>query len=138
MVSDASEVASFYVDIMLDTVPTIHPVPEVIDHLTKVMFPRGTSHVWEEDGVVLAWLDVGDGWVNQLICRRSSTGLGIGKQLLDFAKSVSPDGLQLYTFQVNAGARRFYIREGFKEVELGDGSGNEERQPDVRMEWRPK
>jgi len=34
-------------------------------------------------------------------------------------------------------ARRFYGREGFVEVEHTDGAGNEEGEPDVRLEWRP-
>jgi putative acetyltransferase len=42
--------------------------------------------------------------------------------------------LRLWTFQRNAGARRFYERNGFAAVELTDGLGNEEREPDVRYE----
>ena len=47
------------------------------------------------------------------------------------------EGLELWTFQVNARARRFYERNDFVEAELTDGSGNEEREPDVRYVWRP-
>ncbi len=32
---------------------------------------------------------------------------------------------------------RFYERRGFVPIAFGDGSGNEERQPDVRYAWRP-
>ena len=42
--------------------------------------------------------------------------------------------LRLWTFQRNAGARRFYERNRFIAVEFGDGSGNEEGEPDVRYE----
>ena len=48
-----------------------------------------------------------------------------------------PDGFSLWTFQKNEGARRFYERHGFDAVELTDGSGNMEREPDVRYAWRP-
>jgi ribosomal protein S18 acetylase RimI-like enzyme len=48
-----------------------------------------------------------------------------------------PDGLQLWVFQKNVGARRFYERHGFRLVELTDGAGNEENEPDARYEWRP-
>ena len=44
-----------------------------------------------------------------------------------------PGGLELYTFQVNKRARRFYERHGFVVAMLGDGSGNEEGQPDVLL-----
>jgi hypothetical protein len=43
----------------------------------------------------------------------------------------------LWTFQVNGPARRFYERHGFVEVAQTDGSGNEEAEPDVRLEWTP-
>jgi hypothetical protein len=53
------------------------------------------------------------------------------------AKERSPGGLGLWAFQVNKPARRFYERHGFVAVTFTDGSGNEEREPDVRYEWRP-
>jgi ribosomal protein S18 acetylase RimI-like enzyme len=65
------------------------------------------------------------------------TGRGIGSQLIVLAKERRPAGLDLYTFQVNAGARQFYERHGFVEVSRSDGSGNEEGQPDVRYAGRP-
>jgi len=49
----------------------------------------------------------------------------------------SPGGLTLDTFQVNARARRFYERNGFRIDALGDGTSNEAGQPDVRYVWRP-
>ena len=42
--------------------------------------------------------------------------------------------LRLYTFQCNVGARRFYERAGFAAVEFGNGSNNEESEPDIRYE----
>jgi hypothetical protein len=46
-------------------------------------------------------------------------------------------GLQLWTFQRNTAARRFYGRLGFVAVEQTDGSRNEEDEPDVRYRWQP-
>ena len=39
-------------------------------------------------------------------------------------------------FQKNMPAIRFYSRRGFHLVELSDGSGNEEREPDAVYQWR--
>ena len=50
-------------------------------------------------------------------------------------RSAQPEASSLWTFQVNARARRFYERNGFVAVEFTEGSGNQERQPDVRYEW---
>ena len=59
-------------------------------------------------------------------------------QFVDRAKAAHPDGLQLWTFQANAPAQRFYERHGFHEVERTDGAGNEERSPDIRYRWQPE
>ena len=63
-------------------------------------------------------------------------GGGIGALLLAHALRTLPLPIRLYTFQANAGARRFYERHGFCIVELTDGSANEERCPDVLYELR--
>ena len=43
--------------------------------------------------------------------------------------------IRLYTFQENHRSRNFYEGRGFKALAFGDGSGNEERRPDVLYEW---
>jgi putative acetyltransferase len=69
-------------------------------------------------------------WVTQLYLLPAYSGRGIGQQLLDRMLAEAP-AVKLYTFARNAGARRFYERNDFVAVEFGDGSGNEEREPDV-------
>ena len=56
--------------------------------------------------------------------RRAGTGIGAGSggRLVELAKERRPDGLELYTFQVNERARRFYERNGFVAEWFGDGS----------------
>lgn len=61
-------------------------------------------------------------------------GKGVGAALLDHLKS-RHNPLQLWAFQANSGARRFYEREGFVEVERTDGAANDEKLPDLRMIW---
>jgi len=72
--------------------------------------------------------------VHALYLSPAARGQGNGTQLLNHAKAQSGT-LRLWTFQENAGARRFYAREGFREVELTDGSGNDEKLPDARLVW---
>lgn len=91
-----------------------------------------------EGGLIVAMLALSDTMVEQLYVHPQRTGEGPGTLLVDLAKERRPDGLELWTFQANAGARRFYRRHGFVEVEWGDGTGNEQRQPDVRCVWRPE
>jgi GNAT superfamily N-acetyltransferase len=61
-------------------------------------------------------------------------GRGIGKALLSDAKVLRPR-LSLWLFAANERAERFYLREGFREVERTDGQGNDESLPDIRMVW---
>lgn len=57
------------------------------------------------------------------------------KAFLAFAhRRTRPFPIRLYTFQQNAGARRFYGRSGFASIQFTDGSANEERCPDVLYE----
>ncbi len=63
--------------------------------------------------------------------------LGVGTELMTHAKARRPDGFRLWVFQRNEGARRFYEKHGLHLVELTDGSGNEEKEPDALYEWAP-
>ena len=69
--------------------------------------------------------------------RRSRThaGQGVGAALLDLVKAQRPDGFCLWVFEMNTPARAFYARHGLVELERTDGSGNEEKAPDLRMAW---
>lgn len=44
--------------------------------------------------------------------------------------------LNLWTFQRNRRARRFYELNGFAAVRETDGSSNEEKEPDVLYRWQ--
>ena len=63
-------------------------------------------------------------------------GQGIGKALLDRAKGEAGP-LELWTFQANTGAQRFYLREGFVEARRTDGAENDEGLPDIFYTWQP-
>lgn len=118
--------------------PRAHTDDEVRQFVREVLVPTSDLWVATAPGVgVVALMALTSDEVNQLYVAPGWTGRGIGSRLIALAKERHPDGLTLYTFQVNAGAQRFYERHGFVEVERGDGSGNEERQPDVRYAWRP-
>ena len=75
-----------------------------------------------------------DDWIEQLYVLPEALGRGVGTELLDVAKRAS-ERLQLWTFQRNAQARRFYEARGFVLVEQTDGTGNEEKEPDARYLW---
>ena len=86
---------------------------------------------------VIGLLALGESWLEQLYLALEWRGRGVGDQLEALAKQRRPEGLKLWTFQVNTPAQRFYERHGFVEAERTDGRGNEEREPDVRYVWQP-
>ena len=56
---------------------------------------------------------LGPDMLDHLYVRPGRTGMGLGSRFVRLAKTRCPDGLDLYTFQVNERARRFYERNGF-------------------------
>lgn len=74
-------------------------------------------------------------WLDHLYVEPARTGSGVGSALLEVVKALRPGGVGLWVFESNVAARRFYERHGFVEVERTDGSGNEERAPDVHLAW---
>ena len=74
-------------------------------------------------------------WLDDLYVAPGHAGQGLGSALLDLVKARRPDGFCLWVFEMNAPARGFYARRGLVELERTDGSGNEERAPDLRLAW---
>jgi GNAT superfamily N-acetyltransferase len=93
--------------------------------------------VVRREGEPIAFLALKADMVEHLYVRPEAQRAGIGSALLEAAKSRRPSGLRLWTFQRNHGARAFYAHHAFEEVELTDGSANEEHEPDVLLSWVP-
>lgn len=113
----------------------LHTPEEDRAYFRSVVFEE--CEVWGTfDGPALtSFIAFREGWVDQLYVRPAHQGRGLGSALLEIARERHPE-LNLWTFQRNAIARRFYERQGFVAVELTDGARNEEREPDIRYTWR--
>ena len=138
--ADATAVADVYLASFKATYdfPLAHTDDQVRAWIRDTVVPAGGTWVaLDTDGTVVGMMDVASGDLSQLYVRPDRLGVGIGQRLLDVARECSPDGLTLYTFQVNERAHRFYERHGFVAEWFGDGSANEDGQPDVRYVWRP-
>lgn len=113
--------------------PQVHPAESVLAHLAATVADK---EVWvAEADEILGFVTLAHGWLDDLYVGPDHQGFGIGTALLDLAKARRPDGFALWVFASNAAARGFYHRHGLVELEHTDGSGNEERSPDVRMAW---
>ncbi|MFB7498055.1 GNAT family N-acetyltransferase [Streptomyces sp. NPDC056161] len=140
--SDARAAADVWLrsyDAALPTVVRPRSDDDVRNHFRNVVVPLRETWVGETaDGGVIVGVMVLDGTLlSQLYLDPGWRRRGIGDRFVGLAKERSPGGLTLWTFQVNEPAHRFYERHGFVAVEFTDGSGNEEREPDVRYVWQP-
>ncbi len=118
------------------------PVPE--EHLSVIAgIIERHEEVWvaEESGRPLGFLAIDrsqrNGWdvLEKLYVDPDAQNQGVGAALLEHAKALRPDGLVLWVFQKNTGARRFYKRHGFRLVKLTNGAENMEREPDALYRW---
>jgi ribosomal protein S18 acetylase RimI-like enzyme len=96
------------------------------------------DEIWvAEDDEIVGFFGLKEDVLSHLYVDPAHQDRGLGTTLLDRAKSLRPDRLELWVFQKNEGARRFYERHGFMLVRLTDGAGNMEKEPDALYEWRP-
>jgi pimeloyl-ACP methyl ester carboxylesterase/ribosomal protein S18 acetylase RimI-like enzyme len=118
--------------------PPGHPDTDVRRWLAEELVPRNETWVAVDPaGRVVAVMALSDTMVEQLYVAPDWIGRGLGRRLIALARERRPAGLDLYCFQANGRARAFYEYLGFVAIAYGDGSGNEERQPDIRYAWRP-
>ncbi len=143
-VDDAASVADVYLRSRKELVacaPLVHSDEDVRDWIRRQLIPAGHTTVAVVDGLVVGLLAVSKAtdcsWIEQLYLLPAWVGQGIGTRLLELAQSELPPPIRLYTFQRNQRARSFYEGHGFKAIAFGDGSGNEEKCPDILYEWRP-
>lgn len=122
---------------LMPDVPMVHPDADVEPWIRQTLFRDSQIWVAVASGRIVGMISLTPGWVEHLYVHPEAQGTGAGTALLEMAKNspLAAGGLALWTFQVNAGARRFYERHGFVALEWTDGSGNEELTPDVRYGW---
>jgi GNAT superfamily N-acetyltransferase len=120
----------------LDFLPKLHTHAENLSFLAGVV-ERQDVWVAERDDCVAGFLALDGDLGTFFYVDPEAHEQGVGTALWEEAKRARPRGFSFWAFQRNEKARRFYERRGCIAVEFTDGSGNEERTPDVRYEWRP-
>jgi GNAT superfamily N-acetyltransferase len=97
---------------------------------------RAELWVAEEEGRIVGFAGVSGAELTHLYTDPPAQNRGVGTALLDHMKSLRSERLELWVFQKNDGARRFYERHGFQLVRLTNGAENMEQEPDALYEWR--
>jgi GNAT superfamily N-acetyltransferase len=118
-------------------IPKIHTHKENCEYF-KHLINTDTLFVALVDNQLSGFIGIESGWVNHLYIHSNFQNQGVGKALLDFAKKMYPNELQLWVFEDNKNAIRFYEREGFVLDLKRDAlqTDNEENLPDRRYLWK--
>src|SRR5713101_4281070 len=123
---------------LLTFLPMLHTIEGYRRFVGNVMLKEYAVTVVEDDTGIISFLARQGEEVRQLYTRPDRIGRGAGTQLIEAAKSSGVAALELWCFQANARARRFYEARGFHAIRFTDGADNEERTPDVRYRWERK
>lgn len=80
--------------------------------IVKEMFPQAEVYVYESDGKMHGFIGLDGEYIEGIFVSDEMQSRGIGKALLDYAKSRKSE-LRLNVYRKNIRAIRFYQREGF-------------------------
>jgi GNAT superfamily N-acetyltransferase len=129
--ADVEEIVSIFEPsfALLDFLPQLHTHEEHLDYFGRCV-RDGEAYLHGRGFAVLQ----GD-WLTHLYVHPEEIGTGIGHALFEHVTTLRPEGFQFWVFQENERARRFYEAHDAVAVEFTDGSGNEEKTPDVRYRW---
>lgn len=120
---------------LLDFLPPLHTAEEDRWFIANVILKDCAVTLAEAEGMVVAFLARQDEEIRLLHSHPDWIGRGAGSLLLEAAKDCGVAALELWCFQANHKARRFYEARGFRPIRFTDGAHNEEKTPDVRYRW---
>ena len=136
--ADGPEVAALFIASRHDALPylpELHTDESTTQWISETVLRHSTVWVAELDGIIVGFSSLVGDHLDHLYVRPGHYRQGVGDRLLARAKAMSSGRLRLFTFQRNARARAFYEARAFVVIAYGDGSTNEEREPDVLYEW---
>jgi putative acetyltransferase len=120
---------------LLTFLPMLHTVEDYRWFIANVILNECEVTVAEDEGGIVAFLARQGGEIRLLYTRPDRIGMRAGTQLIDAAKATGIGALELWCFQANERARRFYEARGFRAIRFTDGADNEEQTPDIRYRW---
>ena len=101
-----------------------------------VIQPKCAIWVGLRNEQVVAYLAMKQSYIDRLYIDPTEWRMGWGTRFINFAKTLSPNGLELHTHQANQAARALYEKHGFRAVAFGV-SPPPESAPDVEYHWVP-
>ncbi len=121
----------------LPYLPKLHTPEEDLEFFSNVMFPNSRIDLLKDKDKLLGFVCFDADWIHHLYLLPEAIGKGYGAQLLKSART-NKTSMQLWAFKRNERAIKFYEKHGFRIIKETDGSENEEKEPDVLMQWPDK
>lgn len=140
---DADAVARLLATVRGESIPDLPLAAQsedaVAPFVRRVLLDQFEVWVAEVDGDPVGFMALmPPDHIAHLYISAAHRGEGLGARFVDLARRRYPEGLQLWTFQENEDAQRFYAQQGFVPVEWADDRDEDRASPDLRMAWRPK
>ena len=120
---------------LLTFLPILHTVEEDRRYIQNVILNECEVTVAEDESGIVSFLALQGEEIRLLHTRPDRIGVGAGTQLIDAEKASGIGALELWCFEANERARRFYEARGFRAIRFTDGAHNEEQMPDIRYRW---
>jgi putative acetyltransferase len=108
-----------------------------IQHIADLEQDGALPSVAVHDGAIVGLLIVNpnSGYLDQIVVATASQGLAVGDALLEHARRLCPEGLDLHVNKDNARAIKFYQKHRF--VISGADVNARSGAPVHKMSWRP-
>jgi GNAT superfamily N-acetyltransferase len=134
---DANAIAELYFASyrLLTFLPMLHTIESYRWFIANRILKECEVSVAEDNTGIVSVLARNGQEIRLLYTRPDRIGRGAGTQLIETAKKSGVAAFELWCFQANTRARRFYEARGFRAIRFTDGADNEERMPDVRYRW---
>lgn len=120
---------------LLTFLPELHTVEEDRWFVKNIILKECEVTVAEHRNSIVSFIAIENDEIRLLHTHPDFIGRGAGSLLLDAATNTGVAALELWCFQANSRARRFYEERGFRPIRFTDGARNEEKIPDVRYRW---
>jgi putative acetyltransferase len=121
---------------LLSFLPLLHTAEENRRFIANVILKECVVTVAEDDTGIISFIALRGEEVRLLYTRPDRIGRGAGTHLLEAAQNSRVEALELWCFQANIRARRFYEARGFRALRFTNGADNEEKTPDVLYRWQ--
>lgn len=107
------------------------------EYFKNFVVPANQMWVYELNQQPVGFIGLQNDFIDRLYVNPQFHRQGIGKALLEFSKTLSPNHLWLYTHQANFHARSFYEKNNFI-AEKFSISPAPESEPDIEYHWYKK